>query len=63
MKKVVILAVAFIAVFAVSLKVNSSTRGLPPNYYCQYDEEKGECREDAYGWACYGVNEDCSWMN
>ena len=39
MKKVIIFAVAFVAVFAVSLKVNSSTRGLPPNYYCQYDEE------------------------
>ncbi len=63
MKKVIIFAVAFVAVFAVSLKVNSTPKGIDPNYYCKYDDKEGICREDANGWACYGVNEDCSWMN
>ena len=50
MKKVIIFAVAFVAVFAVSLKVNSTPKGIDPNYYCKYDDKEGICSEDANGW-------------
>ena len=63
MKKVIIFAVAFIATFAVSLKVNSTPKGVDPSKYCKYNDETGECDRECDGWVCYGVNEDCSWMN
>lgn len=27
------------------------------------NDETGECDRECDGWVCYGVNEDCSWMN
>ena len=63
MKKVIIFAVALIATFAVSLKVNSTPKGVDSSKYCKYDEEKEICTKESEGWVCYGVNEDCSWMN
>lgn len=63
MKQMIIFAVAFIAVSVVSMKMFSSGRSIPPNYYCLYDDKTGECSPNAEGWACYGVNEDCSWMD
>lgn len=63
MKRLIIFAVAFVAVFVVSLKMYSSSKSVNPNYYCLYDEEKGVCNPNAKGIACYGVNEDCSWMD
>ena len=62
MKKVIIFAVAFIAIFAVSLKVNSTPKGIDPNYYCVYFKELGRCY-GGDGIACYGVDEDCNWLN
>ena len=63
MKKVIIFAVAFVAVYAVSLKVNSTPKGVDPSKYSKYVEEIEICTKESEGWVCYGVNEDCSWMN
>ena len=63
MRKMIVFAVVFVATFAVSMKIYSSSKSVKPNYYCLYDDEKGICSPDAKGWACYGVNEDCSWMD
>ena len=63
MKKMIVFAVAFVATFAVNMKMYSSSKAVKPsNYYCFYDDEAGICSKEAKGWACYGINEDCSWM-
>lgn len=61
MKKIIIFAVAFVAVFAVSLKVNSTPKGIDPNYYCVYFDEVERCHVGD-GIACYGIDEDCNWL-
>ena len=64
MKRFVILAVALVATFAVSMKMHSSSKSVKPSGYCKYDEKKGLCSMNSDGWVCYsGINEDCSWKN
>ena len=64
MKRLIIFAVAMVATIAVSMKMYSSSKdGKPSNYNCKYDDKKGICTKEAEGWACYGVKEDCSWMD
>lgn len=59
----IVFAVVFVAAFAMSVKMYSSSKSVKPsNYYCFYDNDRAICSEDAEGWACYGVNADCSWM-
>ena len=61
MKRFVILAVALVATFAVSMKVYSYY--VPnPNYYCVYIHELGNCIVGD-GTACYGTDADCNWLN
>lgn len=61
MKRFVILAVALVATFAVSMKVYSYY--VPnPNYYCAYFEEHGRCYA-SIGTACYGTDADCNWLD
>lgn len=61
MKKIIMFAVAFVAVFAVSMKMYSID--IPaPNYYCVYFKDLGRCY-GGDGTACYGIDEDCNWLD
>lgn len=62
MKKIIVIAVAFIATFAASIELYSSDKARKPNEYCRYDKDKGTCNPNAPGSLCYLVNDDCSWM-
>lgn len=63
MKKLIILGVVFIATFAVSIKLHSSSKSVTPTNYCAYDKDKDMCEKRTDGTACYLVDEDCSWIN
>lgn len=60
MKRLIIFAVALVATFAVSMKMYSYD--IPaPNYYCVYFEANERCYIGD-GIACYGVDENCNWL-
>ena len=64
MKKIIIFAVAFVAVFAVSMKMygaNEDENPIGPNYYCRYIEGEGRCIVGD-GDPCYGVDGNCNWL-
>lgn len=61
MKKIITFAVAFVAVFAVSIKMYSIDVPVGPNYYCVYFDEVERCHVGD-GIACYGIDEDCNWL-
>lgn len=65
MKQFIIFIVAFVAVFAVSLKMygaNEDDNPIEPVYYCVYFEAHGRCYIGD-GTACYGIDADCNWLN
>lgn len=64
MKQFIIFIVAFVAVFAVSLKMygaNEDDNPIEPVYYCVYFDEVERCHVGD-GIACYGIDEDCNWL-
>lgn len=61
MKRLIIFAVALVATFAVSMKMYSYEIPTGPNYYCRYVEDEGRCIVGV-GTACYGIDENCNWL-
>lgn len=62
MKLFTIFTVAFIAVFAASIKMYGDSYIPAPNYYCVYFDSLERCYSGE-GTACYGIDEDCNWLN
>ena len=63
MRKLIILTVTLIAVFAVSIKMYGGyVIPTEPNYYCVYFKSVERCHPGV-GDACYGVDEDCDWLD
>ncbi|MBR5203598.1 MAG: hypothetical protein IKW32_00030 [Bacteroidaceae bacterium] len=63
MKRLIIFAVALVATFAVSIKMYGGyVIPTEPNYYCVYVENEGFCVVGV-GVACYGVDENCNWLD
>lgn len=62
MKQFIIFAVAFVAVFAASIKMYGDSVVPEPNYYCAYLEDEGYCIVSV-GTACYGIDENCEWLD
>ena len=62
MKQFIIFAVAFVAVFAASIKMYGDSVVPEPNYYCVYFKDHGRCYASV-GDACYGVDADCNWLD
>lgn len=63
MKRFIIFTVAFIAVLIVSIKMYAGyVIPTEPNYYCVYFKSAERCYPGE-GTACYGIDEDCNWLN
>ena len=63
MKQMIIFAVAFVAVFAASIKMYGGyVIPTEPNYYCVYLKSEGRCIVGV-GDACYGVDGNCNWLD
>lgn len=62
MKQFIIFAVAFVAVFAASIKMYGDSVVPEPNYYCVYFESAGRCYPGDRT-PCYGIDEDCEWLD
>ena len=63
MRKLIILTVTLIAVFAVSIKMYGGyVIPTEPNYYCVYNKIEGRCYVGV-GDACYGVDGNCNWLD
>ena len=62
MKQMIIFAVAFVAVFAASIKMYGEPDIPAPNYYCVYFETVGRCHPGD-GTACYGIDANCNWLD
>lgn len=61
MKKIITFAVAFIALFSVSMELYSDEPPVEPNYYCKYIASEGRCIVGD-GDPCYGIDGDCNWL-
>ena len=61
MKRFIIFTVALVATFAVSMKIYSYDKPIPPYYYCVYFEGTGRCYS-GMGDACYGTDGNCNWL-
>ncbi|MBR5204893.1 MAG: hypothetical protein IKW32_06755 [Bacteroidaceae bacterium] len=62
MRKMILFAVAFIAVFAATIKMYGDSVVPAPNYYCVYFESVGRCYPGDKT-PCYGVDGDCNWLD
>lgn len=63
MKRLIVFAVIFIAVFVVSIKMYGGyVIPTEPNYYCVYFKSAERCYSGE-GTACYGIDENCKWLD
>ena len=63
MRRLIVFAVTLIAIFAVSIKMYGGyVIPTEPNSYCVYFNSAERCYPGE-GIACYGVDEDCDWLD